>query len=238
MSSIGNYLRHAICAVAWVVTLASTLPAAAETVEVTPGVKVTKRTYSAPINEQPFFGFAVKNSEEKAADDKFVEAIIAATGSREKAFEETTKRAWRAINTSKIKEAALRFNQAFLISPDQSTVYHGFAVISQARFNDPEAADELFRIALERANPVKALRADYGRLLLIAKRPRDALPVLEQAVKDAPDFGDAWTNLAWARFQLGDPASACAAAEEATRQRPSPNSASDLTMVRKVAQCK
>ena len=36
-------------------------PAAAETVEVAPGVQVTKRTYAAPINEQPFFGFAVKN---------------------------------------------------------------------------------------------------------------------------------------------------------------------------------
>jgi len=85
---------------------------------------------------------------------------------------------------------------------------------------------------------MKALNADYGRFLLIAKRPRDAQPVLEQAVKDAPDFADAWTNLAWARFQNGDPAAACAAAEEATKQRPSANSASDLTAVRDRAQCK
>ena len=68
----------------------------------------------------------------------------------------------------------MRFNQAFLISPEQSRVYHGFAVIAQARFNDLDAADELFRIALKQPNPVKALKADYGRLLLVAKRPRDA----------------------------------------------------------------
>ena len=42
--------------------------ASAETVEVTPGVKVTKKTFSAPANEQPFFGFAVKDSAQQAAD--------------------------------------------------------------------------------------------------------------------------------------------------------------------------
>jgi Tfp pilus assembly protein PilF len=238
MSSFGNYLAQTIRAMAFVATLASTLAAAAETVEVVPGVQVTKRTYSAPVNEQPFFGFAVKSPEEKAADEKFVDAIVGATGSREKAFDETTMRGWRAISTGKIKEAAVRFNQAFLILPEQSRVYHGFAVVAQARFNDLDAADELFKIALERPNPVRALKADYGRFLLIAKRPRDAQSVLEQAVKDAPDFGDAWTNLAWARFQNGDAAAACAAAEEAAKQRPSNNSMGDLTAVRNVAQCK
>jgi Tfp pilus assembly protein PilF len=238
MRSFGNHLAQTIRAAAFVATLAPTLAAAAETVEVVPGVQVTKRTYSAPINEQPFFGFAAKNPEEKAADDKFVSAIVEATGSREKAFDETTLRGWRAINAGKIKEAAVRFNQAFLILPEQSRVYHGFAVVAQARFNDLDAADELFRIALERPNPVKALKADYGRFLLVAKRPRDAQSVLEQAVKDAPDFGDAWTNLAWARFQNGDPAAACTAAEEAAKHRPSNNSMGDLTAVRNVAQCK
>ena len=238
MRSFGNHLAQTIRAAAFVATLAPTLAAAAETVEVVPGVQVTKRTYSAPINEQPFFGFAAKNPEEKAADDKFVSAIVEATGSREKAFDETTLRGWRAINAGKIKEAAVRFNQAFLILPEQSRVYHGFAVVAQARFNDLDAADELFRIALERPNPVKALKADYGRFLLVAKRPRDAQSVLEQAVKDAPDFGDAWTNLAWARFQNGDPAAACTAADEAAKHRPSNNSMGDLTAVRNVAQCK
>jgi Tfp pilus assembly protein PilF len=238
MKSFGNYLAQTIRAAAVVATLASTLAVAAETVEVVPGVQVTKRTYSAPVNEQPFFGFAAKSPEDKAADEKFVDAIVGATGSREKAFDETTLRGWRAINTGKIKEAAVRFNQAFLILPEQSRVYHGFAVVAQARFNDLDAADELFRIALDRPNPVKALKADYGRFLLVAKRPRDAQSVLEQAVKEAPDFGDAWTNLAWARFQNGDAAAACAAAEEAARHRPSNNSMGDLTAVRSVAQCK
>ncbi|MCA6117162.1 tetratricopeptide repeat protein [Bradyrhizobium sp. WSM 1738] len=238
MSRFEAYFGRTMAAVAFVVTLASAFPALAETVEVAPGVQVTKRSYPAPTNEQPFFGFAAKDAEEKSADEKFVSAIIAAAGTREKAFDETTKRAWRALNTGKIREAAVRFNQAFLISPEESSVYHGFAVVAQFRFNDLDAADELFKIALKQPDPVKALRADYGRMLLIAKRPRDAEQVLEQAVKDAPDFGDAWTNLAVARYQNGNASAACAAVEEAFKRRPSNNSGQDLITVKNAAQCK
>jgi Tfp pilus assembly protein PilF len=238
MSSFKNYSRQSIRAAVFVMTLAPALCGAADTVEVAPGVQVTKRSYAAPINEQPFFGFAVKDAAQQAADERFVSAIIQAAGTREKAFEETTKRGWRAINAGKIGEAAQRFNQAFLLSPERSGVYHGFATISQIRFKDLDAADELFRVALKQPDPMKALNADYGRLLLIARRPRDAQPVLEQAVKDAPDFGDAWTNLAWAKLQNGDPVAACAAAEEAAKQRPSNNAANDLTLVRNSAGCK
>jgi Tfp pilus assembly protein PilF len=238
MTSSAKRVGRTIGAAVLVTALASALPASAETVEVAPGVQVTKRSYTAPTNEQPFFGFADKNTEEKAGDEKFISAIVAATGSREKAFQEITMRAWRALNTGKIHEAALRFNQAFLISPAESAVYHGFAVVAQFRFNDFEASDELFKIALKQPDPVKALRADYGRMLLIAKRPRDAEPVLEQAVKDAPEFGDAWTNLAVARFQNGNPPAACAAVEEALKRRPTNNSSQDLMTVKNLAQCK
>jgi len=218
--------------------LAFTDPAAAETVEVAPGVQVTKRTYSAPANEQPFFGFIVKNPAQQAADESFVNGMVEAVGTREKAFDEATKRGWRAISTGNVAEAARRFNQAFLFAPEQSGVYHGFAAVVQIRFHDGDFADELFRIARKQPNPLKTLNADYGRLLLIAKRPREAQPVLEQAVKDTPDFGDAWTNLAWVRLQNGDPAAACAAADEAAKQGPSSNASADLSALRSSAQCK
>ena len=61
---------------------------------------------------------------------------------------------------------------------------------------------------------MKALKADYGRLLLIAKRPRDAQPVLEQAVKEAPTSATPGPISPGRGFANGDPAAACAAAEE------------------------
>jgi tetratricopeptide (TPR) repeat protein len=219
-------------------TLAFLRPTAAENVEVAPGVQVTKRTYSAPVNEQPFYGFVEKSSALREADEHFLTTIIQLTGSREKAFQSATLRGWRAIGSGNASEAARRFNEAFLLMPQESEVYHGLAVVAQERFNDPEFAKELFNVARKQPHPLKTLNADFGRVLLIAKRPREAQPVLEQAVKDTPDFGDAWTNLAWARLQNGDPAAACAAADEAAKQRPSSNANADLVGLRSLAQCK
>jgi Tfp pilus assembly protein PilF len=230
--------RLAFQAAGWLATLLSIHSAAAETVEVAPGVQVTKKTYAAPVNEQPFFGFIVKDAAQQAADENFVKALIGAAGTPEKALDETSKRGWRAIAAGNAPEAAKRFNQAFLLAPEQSRVYHGFAAVVQIRFRDNDFAEELFKIASKQPNPLKTLNADYGRALLIAKRPRDAQPVLEQAVKDTPDFGDAWTNLAWARLQNGDRAAACVAADEALRQRPSRNANTDLIALRNSAQCK
>jgi Tfp pilus assembly protein PilF len=213
-------------------------PASADTVEIAPGVQVTKRSYAAPIKEQPFFGFTDKTAAQREEDDKFVKALVQAAGTREKALDVVVKRGWRALGSGKYPEAALRFNQAFLVAPEQSVVYHGLAAIAQIRFNDLEFAEELFRIAARQPNPLKILNADYGRVLLVAKRPKDAQPVLEQAVRDTPDFGDAWINLAHARLQNGDRDAACAAADVAMKQRPSSNASVDLVRLRNDAQCK
>ena len=62
-----------------------------------------------------------------------------------------------------MREAAVRFNQAFLISPEQSAVYHGFAAIAQARFKDFDAAENCSGLRSSSRNPMKALKADYGR---------------------------------------------------------------------------
>ncbi|MGM4917539.1 tetratricopeptide repeat protein [Tardiphaga sp. 813_E8_N1_3] len=214
------------------------MSASAQTVEVAKGVQVTKKTYDAPVNEKPFFGFADKSPAQREADEKFVAAVLQATGSRQKAFDETTLRGWRAITGGNAAEAARRFNQAYLIAPEQSELYHGLAVVTLMRFNDPVFADELFRIALRQPNPLKTLKADYGRFMLISKRPKDALPLLEQAVLDTPDFGDAWSNLAHARLQNGDRDAACRAADEALKQRLSANAGSDLAALKSQASCK
>jgi Tfp pilus assembly protein PilF len=234
----GRRFNLACRGVVWLALLIFVCPALAETVEVAPGVQVTRKTYSAPVNEQPFYGFVEKSAALREADDQFLTGIVRLTGSREAAFRQTTTRGWRALNMGNSSEAALRFNEAFLLLPDESEVYHGLAAVAQARFNDVEFAEELFKIALRQPHPLKLLNADYGRLLMIAKRPRDAQPVLEQAVIDVPEFGDAWSNLALARLQNGDRDSACAAAQEAATRHPSRHAKADLAIVRTSAPCR
>lgn len=211
--------------------------ARAEAVEVAPGVQVTKTTYDAPADEQPFFGFSEKTPEQRAADARFVADLIAATGSREQAFDAVMIRGWKALTTGRTASAAQRFNQAFLVMPERSGVYHGLAMVAVNRFNDLAFADELFRIALKQPHPQKMLNTDYGRMLLMAKRYRDALPVLEQAVVDTPDVGDAFGYLAFARLQAGDRAGACAASAIAFEKKPSRSVVRDMVHLRKDAQC-
>lgn len=209
----------------------------AEMVEVAPGVQVTRKTFKAPADEQPFYGFTAKTAGPRAAEEKLVPDLIAAAGSREQAFEAVTMRGWKAIQGGRAVEAARRFNQAWLLMPERSAVYHGLAMVAQMRFNDLAFADELFRQAYKQPHPLKALNSDYGRLLLMQKRYRDAQPVLERAVVDTADFGDAWAYLAFAKLQNGDKAGACADAAEARKHKPSRATVRDLAHIEKDAQC-
>jgi predicted Zn-dependent protease len=230
----GGRLAGAVIALA----LMLAAPARAESVEVASGVQVSKKTYKAPPNEQPFFGFSERTPQQRAADEKFVEAMVTATGSRQKAFDEASLRGWRAISKTDAAEAARRFNQAFLLAPTESAIYHGFAIVAMMRFNDIDYADELFKVARKQPNPLKPLYADHGRALLIAKRTAEALPILEQAVINAPDLPDGWANLGYARLQNGNVAGACAAAAEAEKRNPPARLVGDIALLRRDAPCK
>jgi hypothetical protein len=62
MNSLGKMARTllALASLTWAGA------AIAQTVEVAPGVQVTKKTFPVPINEAPFFGFADKTPEQRS----------------------------------------------------------------------------------------------------------------------------------------------------------------------------
>jgi tetratricopeptide (TPR) repeat protein len=212
-------------------------PAMAETIEVALGVQVSRRTFPAPVNETPFYGFVDKSPTLRQADDVFVSIAVKFAGSRAQAFDAVATRGWEAIAANDMAEAAKRFNQASLLLPEQSQIFHGFAIIASARFDDPVFAEEPFKIARKQPGARESLNADYGRMLLLAKRPGDAEPVLEQAVRDAPTFGNAWSNLGVARLQNGNPSGACLAADRADKLQNAANVNMDIKWIWSEAQC-
>jgi Tfp pilus assembly protein PilF len=212
--------------------------ARAEMVEVAPGISVTKKIFDAPLNEQPFYGFMTFDAELKEANEKFVAAALAlAAGDRRKAVEEIVRRGWSLINEGKFEEATARFNQAFLVDPRQSRVYHSLGVIADVRFQDKAYAEELFKIAKTLPNPMPSLNADYGRLLVLMDRPREAEPLLEQATKDTPGVGTAWANLGYARLESDDRPGACAAFSRARQLRLPETTQFELSVWVSRAQC-
>jgi predicted Zn-dependent protease len=213
-------------------------PAWAETVEVAPGVEVTRKTFAAPASEAPFFGLAEKEPTLRKTDDIFISIAVEVYGSRENVFKALAQRGWDAIAAGDMAEAGLRLNQAWLFSPGKSPIFHGFAMIALARFHDSEFAEELFKIARKAPGALATLNADYGHMLLAANRAGDAEPVLEQAVKDTPTSGNAWTDLAAARLQNGNQAGACQAADRAEMFADSANAGAEIKRIWREARCR
>ena len=154
---------------------------AAEQMEVGNGVYVSKKSYRAPANEQPFFGFVEKTSQQLEADKKLLDWIKKKGFSEEHAFNRAMLNGWTAFRNGKLDLAARRFNQAYLIDPSRSAIFRAFAVIAHLRFRDPAYAEELFRTGARMNDRPPGYIADYGRFMLVNGQPRNALPILEEA---------------------------------------------------------
>ncbi len=86
------------------------------------------RSLSAPANEVPMFEGVKKTPEQLKADREFVDLAVKEKGGRAAAAGHMIKRGWEACDENDFAAAAKRFNQAWLIDPDNAKVYHGFGV--------------------------------------------------------------------------------------------------------------
>jgi tetratricopeptide (TPR) repeat protein len=82
--------------------------------------------HAQSINEIPMYGEKPKAPELLKADQEFIKKVIEATGSREKAAQIAIKRGWEYIEKNDPKQAIKRFNQAWLLTPNDGHVYWGF----------------------------------------------------------------------------------------------------------------
>ncbi len=184
--------------------------AQAQKVEVAPGVVVTRKTYQVPSNEAPFFNFIEKNEGQKATDERLIAGLIQQGYGRAEAADAAIVSGTRIfLQDRDVATAAKRFNQAYLLDPQQSGIYHGFAMVVTDRFKDFEYADELYRVAARMKSPAASLSADHGRMFLMAGRPTDAVPLLRKAVVDTPEWVVPRMNLAWAVLLSGNRDEAC-----------------------------
>lgn len=211
--------------------------AQAQKIEVAPGVTVTRKTYPVPSNEAPFFNFVEKSEAQKAADERLIAGVLQQGYDRAKAANSAIVSGSRAFMQDRdITTAAKRFNQAYLLDPQQSGIYHGFAMVVADRFRDFEYADELFQVAARTKSPAASLSADHGRMFLIAGRPADAVPLLKKGVFDAPDLAMPRMNLAWAVLMSGDKDEACRLKAQVKGQGLE-NLIQDLEMFQQKANC-
>ena len=79
------------------------------------------------INEIPMYGEKPKSPEVLKADEQFIQEAIGKAGSKEKAADIAIRRGWEHIERHDPKTAIKRFNQAWLLTPNNGHVYWGFA---------------------------------------------------------------------------------------------------------------
>jgi hypothetical protein len=230
-------LAPCLAAALGLAALSLTRTAVAESrIELAPGILVTARAYAVPDNEAPFFNFADKDFHRKAIDAAFVADVLNAIPDRSAAADAVAQSGWRALADGDAAAAARRFNQAMLLDPRRSPIYHGFAMVAARRFLDHDYADELFRLAAGLEGPLPTLAGDHGRLLVIAGRPQAAKPLLDKAVAHTIGWAEQRAHLAWAAMASGNPARACQIAAQIAG-REFATLASDLALLRRKAKC-
>ena len=164
-----------------------------------------------PNNEMPMYGGGPMPPDVVAANEEFIAAILKRGVTRAQGSDNMVQLGWRYLfERNDIATAMKRFNQAWLLDPDNGDAFHGFAILIMRRDNDAAQADSLFQQGLAKPRQSPGIYLDYGRFLLAEHRPGDALAPLRHAVA-VPNMGpDAEALLTLALYESGDVAAACA----------------------------
>ncbi len=106
------------------------------------------KTQSSVDNLLPMYGGEnrIKTSSQIEADEKFISEMIDIAGSREEAAEGIVNGAWEFFEQGDIDIAMKRFNQAWLLDPQNIEAYKGFAAILEKR-GQPEEARKMLQKA-------------------------------------------------------------------------------------------
>ncbi len=113
-----------------------------------------------PINERPMYGLEEKTEQQRHADDEYVRMMTRGGRSRQEAADVAAKNAWNVFYGGDKAVAIRRFNQAWLLDPNNQLALWGFAVTSIDR-GDWDAALRYYRMALESGPPNPRLQRDY-----------------------------------------------------------------------------
>lgn len=86
----------------------------------------SQRGQDLPPSERPMYGGVSPTSAIQKVDQQFIAEEVRKYGSREAASEQALRIAWQCFDKGDYRTAMRRFNQAWLINPDDSRIYHGY----------------------------------------------------------------------------------------------------------------
>jgi tetratricopeptide (TPR) repeat protein len=163
-----------------------------------------------PASELPMYGStADKPRKLTEKDAAFIQSIEKAGKTRKAVAEDVVRQAWDAYGRTDYKSAIRKFNQAWLLDPENGNVYHGFALISTVRDKNADEAEKFFRMAISKPGVSATAYVSYGRFLWIVERLDEALMQLQKAIAVSPKVRDARLHIARVHYKKKDFTKAC-----------------------------
>ena len=91
-------------------------------------------------NEIPMYGGIEFTPEQKEINEKFIQGVVKQYGSREAAADESVRCGWHYYNEKHdLKTAMKRFNQAWLLDPNNAGAFFGFGFLMAEKGKEDEA---------------------------------------------------------------------------------------------------
>ena len=166
-------------------------------------------------NQLPMYGDQEKTPCMKQADEEFLEGIRKQGVSREEGAREVVKLGWKYWAKGDLSTAMSRFNQAWLLNPENGNIYHGFALIISNRGGSPDQVERFFRLAVSKPEVDAVAFVDYGRFCWTQEHLDKSLEQLNKALQVSPTARNARSNMAFVYYLKHDYASACKWAKKA-----------------------
>lgn len=170
-----------------------------------------------PANQLPMYGEREKTAEMKNADAAFFAAVEKQGLSRREAATRAIQTGWSYWAKRDLVSAMARFNQAWLLDPENGNAYHGFALVTSVRGGTPSEVERLFQLAVSKKNVDEVAFVDYGRFLWTQKQLGKSLVQLNKALQLSPTARNARSNISFVYYLKGDASSACTWAKDAQK---------------------
>jgi len=172
---------------------------------------------SPPINQLPMYGERVKTTEMKIADAAFIASIEKQGLSRQEGAKRAIQSGWSSWLKRDLATTMSRFNQAWLLDPENGNAYHGFALITSVRGGTPTDVERLFQMAVSKPIVDAEAFVDYGRFLWTQKQLDKSMVQLNKALQLSPTARNARSNISFVHYLKGDASNACAWAKDAQK---------------------